>query len=482
MSKSDIKKHSRRAFLKSAGTLGAGSVVAASTVLSSSASASTNMQGTGKTPYDYDVIVVGGGFAGITAARDTQKSGLKTLVLEARNRLGGRTFTSEFAGHKIELGGSLVHWLQPEVWAEIQRYGLEIFEIPLMAAERTFIKTADGKVIEAGEQDMIAILEAINEFMKDSLYVWNRPYDPDFTKEAIDKVDHLSVADRLDQMSLTPIQRAGLDSFFGILGAGETKEVSFNEMMRIWALSNWNYAGFAGAIGQYKLKNGTKELLDAMVDDGGFEFKLSTHVKRIESKKDHAIITLQDGQKITSAAVVSALPSNVIGTIEFAPSLNKGKQAIFNEGNSGSKGQMFNAEVKGDIGNVSGMALSCTKLPYFGVYKQTPEHTIVNGFITSEELDYMDDEAIQDALREFVPGIEVLSSVAYDWVNDPYSKGSYGSFKPNWIKKYASDVFKPEGRVNFAGTDFDKGWRGFISGAIGSGTKAAQATIKLIDL
>ncbi|MBU3071705.1 FAD-dependent oxidoreductase [Aestuariicella sp. G3-2] len=468
----------RRKLLKSAGSLSLGTVVGAGMVTSLTANACDNKQQ--KTNYDYDAIVVGGGFAGVTAARDLQKSGYKTLVLEARNRLGGRTFTSEFAGHKIELGGSLVHWLQPEVWTEIQRYGLELMEVPLMAADKTFIKTADGKVIEAQTDDMIGILEAFNEFMQESITSWNRPYDASYTKAAIDKRDHLSVADRLNEMKLNPIQRAGLDSFLGILAAGETKDASFNEMLRIWALSNWNYPSFAGAIGQYKIKEGTKALLDAIVKDGDFEVRMSTHVKRIESKKDHAVITLQDGTSITAGAVVSALPSNVIGDIEFIPALNKGKSAIFKERNSGTNGQMFNAEIKGDIGNVSGVAASTDQLPYFGVYKQTSEHTIVNGFLTNNKLDYMDDEAIQDALREFLPGVEVISSVAYDWVNDPYSQGAYGTYKPNWIKKYSDDVYKPEGRVHFAGTDFSKGWRGFISGAIGSGTIAAQATIKML--
>lgn len=468
----------RRKFLKSAGTLSLGTVVGASMVTSLSATASENKQQ--KTNYDYDAIVVGGGFSGVTAARDLQKSGYKTLVLEARNRLGGRTFTSEFAGHKIELGGSLVHWLQPEVWTEIQRYGLELMEVPLMAAEKTFIKTADGKVIEAQEDDMIGILEAINEFMQESITSWNRPYDSSYTKNAINNRDHLSVADRLNEMKLNPVQRAALDSFFGIMAAGEIKDASFNEMLRVWALSNWNYPGFAGAIGQYKIKEGTKALLDAIVEDGEFEVRMSTHVKRIESKKEHAVITLQDGTKITTGAVVSALPSNVIGDIEFIPPLNKGKTAIFKERNSGTNGLMFNAEVKGDIGNVSGMASSSSQLPYFGVFKQTSEHTIVNGFLTNNKLDYMDDEAIQEALREFLPGVEVLSSVAYDWVNDPYSQGAYGTYKPNWIKEYSDDIFAAEGRVKFAGTDFSTGWRGFISGAIGSGTKAAQSVIKMI--
>ena len=74
---------------------------------------------------DFDIIVVGGGFAGVTAARDCERNGYKTLLLEARDRLGGRTWTSEFEGEPIELGGTWIYNSQPFVWSEVIRYGLD---------------------------------------------------------------------------------------------------------------------------------------------------------------------------------------------------------------------------------------------------------------------------------------------------------------------------------------------------------------------
>ena len=74
----------------------------------------------------YDVIVVGAGFAGATAARECATRGLRTLVLEGRDRIGGRTWTKTFSdGEIVDVGGHFVHWFQPHVWAEITRYGLE---------------------------------------------------------------------------------------------------------------------------------------------------------------------------------------------------------------------------------------------------------------------------------------------------------------------------------------------------------------------
>ena len=113
-----MSKINRRDFIKKTAAVGA-----AATVL-------TGAQASGAAAGDkeYECIVIGGGFAGVTAAREAGRAGMRTLLLEARNRLGGRTFTSEFADHKVELGGAWVHWTQPHVWAEIMRYGLDVIE------------------------------------------------------------------------------------------------------------------------------------------------------------------------------------------------------------------------------------------------------------------------------------------------------------------------------------------------------------------
>ena len=72
-----------------------------------------------------DVVIVGGGFAGVTAARELTMRGRSAVLVEARDRLGGRTYTSDHGGHAMELGGTWVHPLQPKVGAEISRYGME---------------------------------------------------------------------------------------------------------------------------------------------------------------------------------------------------------------------------------------------------------------------------------------------------------------------------------------------------------------------
>lgn len=60
---------------------------------------------------EYDVVVIGAGFAGLIAARElSAKRDRSVLLLEARDRIGGRTWTANELGEEIEMGGTWVHW------------------------------------------------------------------------------------------------------------------------------------------------------------------------------------------------------------------------------------------------------------------------------------------------------------------------------------------------------------------------------------
>ena len=95
---------------------------------------------------DADVLVVGGGLAGLVAARDLTEAGRRVIVLEARDRLGGRTWTGTLPGTDVdvEFGGTWVHpESQPAVAAEIERYGL---------AMRTYREPAVGIFVTGGQR------------------------------------------------------------------------------------------------------------------------------------------------------------------------------------------------------------------------------------------------------------------------------------------------------------------------------------------
>ena len=105
----------------------------------------------------FDVIVIGAGYGGLTATRDLTTSGAKVLLLEARDRIGGRTFTSMIDGHKFEMGGTYIHWTQPNLWREIARYGMQTgldaaVDLSVGITAISLISPAESKVISQDEQ------------------------------------------------------------------------------------------------------------------------------------------------------------------------------------------------------------------------------------------------------------------------------------------------------------------------------------------
>jgi len=63
-----------------------------------------------------DVIVIGAGMAGLTAARALAEAGLKVLIIEAQDRIGGRIWTKHIGDEAIELGAEFIHGRPPELW------------------------------------------------------------------------------------------------------------------------------------------------------------------------------------------------------------------------------------------------------------------------------------------------------------------------------------------------------------------------------
>src|SRR6266446_3572985 len=84
-----------------------------------------------------EVVIIGAGVAGLTAARELSTAGARVLVLEARDRLGGRVMTHHAAEGPVELGAEFVHGAFPEILGVVQEAGLKLREVGGGTARRT---------------------------------------------------------------------------------------------------------------------------------------------------------------------------------------------------------------------------------------------------------------------------------------------------------------------------------------------------------
>ena len=427
---------------------------------------------------DYDVVVLGGGYAGVAAARDSMENGYRTLLLEARNRLGGRTFTTDFEGAAIELGGTWIHHTQPFVWAEKERYDLEIVETPGAVSDVTYI-VKDGKRRALTEADSFEILMAWQTYHGAARQIVPRAWDILHNREAALAADRLNAMQHLQSLELSELQRDYLRAYISLLANGHPETMSYLEVMR-WHLAGGGYLPtVSDSLGRFKLKEGTISLIDRMIEDGGPEVRMSTPVKGVEDRGELVVVTTARDEQISARAVICCLPMNTIGSVSFTPAL---PSAVLEAGEQRHAGAGFKLymKVKGDVGNLSTFALG-EPLDMVMTYKQAGDYTLLLAFGKDPaELDVYDDEAVAAALKVHVPEAELLSSMSYDWNNDPYAKGTWAVYRPGWMGQYSEQFQKDQGRILFGSGDHGEGWRGFIDGAIGGGIKAAQRAKELL--
>ena len=138
-------------------------------------------------------------------------------------------------------------------------------------------------------------------------------------------------------------------------------------------------------------------------------------------------------------------------------------------------------KVRGDLGNF--LALSARRpMNYAMTYKRGEDYTLVVAFANPDEgLDPYDELSLQEALRHYVPDVEVISVMHYDWNHDPYSLGTWATYRTGWYSRYYDQFQAQQGRVFFASGDHGEGWRGTIDGAIGAGAIAARKVAALLS-
>jgi monoamine oxidase len=251
----------------------------------------------------FDVAVVGGGLAGLTAARELGARGRRVVVLEARGRLGGRAWFSSFAGTEVEMGGGFVHQVQPFIWAELERYGLDVVENP--DPERIFQRRDQG-VEEGGPEAFDGLLTSIDRLCEEA-----RTLVPDAmsipTGEDALAADHLSLRQRLDRIDLPPAELDRLDALCSGLMSAPNDRAGFLPVVKSYALGDYDADMMLESNGRWTISRGTKALVDAMAADVVGEVRMETPVERILQTGSDVTITTAGGDVVAGAALVAVL-------------------------------------------------------------------------------------------------------------------------------------------------------------------------------
>jgi monoamine oxidase len=425
-----------------------------------------------------DVIVVGGGFAGVTAAREIALRGRSILLLEARDRLGGRTWSADWDGIPIEYGGAWVHWHQPHTWSEITRAGLgvELSEDAQRAHWWVGDERREGTI---AERDAI-VERGWNRFVDGVRDALPNPHDPLLALDELARFDRLTIAGRLDQLELDEEERAVLEAELESLAHGPLEDAGAVSVLRWHALSGYSLALTQYTGGRVTLADGTGALLDAIISAAPVEVQLQTPVAAVRLRGGRVEVETHAGALHEAAAAVVAVPLNVLGAIEFEPALSEGKQEAIALGQA-SRGIKIFLRVRGS--EVLDNAIRPGHpFGYLDTELLLGDGTQLQiGFgIDSEACDPGDFATVQRALDDILPGYELIAATAHNWLGDECARGTWAIHRPGWYTRHHAEMRRPEGHVLLAGSDLANGWAGFIDGAIESGLAAGVQAVAFV--
>ena len=424
-----------------------------------------------------DVIVIGGGFAGVTAAREAALRGRSVLLLEARDRLGGRTWTADWHGAPLEYGGAWVHWHQPHTWSELTRAGLaaSVSDHAQLAGWYVGGERRSGSL---EQRDSIA-RSGWDRFVDGVREALPAPHDPTRAIGALARFDRQTIAERLHELELSDEERAVLTAELESLAHAPLDQAGAVSVLRWHALSGYSLELTQFTGGRVTIVGGTRALLDAIASAAPIERRLGAPVAAITQRGGRVEVETRAGDTFTARAAVVAVPLNALGAIEFTPVLAEDKQRAIALGQA-SRGIKIFIRARGEplLQNSIRPGHPFGYLDTDWVNGDGSQQLIGFG-IDAERCDTGDLPAVQRELEAILPGYEVLDATAHDWLADELSRGTWAIHRRGWYEHHHAAMQRIDGRVVLAGSDIANGWAGFIDGAIESGLRAGARAAAL---
>jgi monoamine oxidase len=437
---------------------------------------------------DCDVVVVGAGLAGLTAARELSESGLEVRVLEARDRVGGRTLSQAVGEHPediLELGGQWLGPTQHEALSLAQDFGIATY--PTHATGKNLFEDGRGKLKRySGTIPMLPPHVMVDYGQADlRLKRLIKRVDPEapWAAEDAERLDEQSFATWIRRTAKTNTAREALTTAVRAVFSVEPADVSLLHVLFYAASAGgWDdLLDTEGGAQQDRLAGGTQQLSIRMAQELGDRVMLSAPVRSIRTEREGVIVG-----DVRARRVIVAVPPTLAGRIEYDPPLPGLRDQLTQRMPMGTviKCIAVYDEPFWREDGLSGQAISLPG-PAQVVFDNTPPNgsSALLAFLEgrdARELARVPDAERRDAvLRTFqrLFGRRAAHPVQYlekDWSAEPYSRGCYaGVLGPGAWTAFGRVLREPVGRIHWAGTETATRWMGYLDGAIQSGKRAA---------
>ncbi len=437
---------------------------------------------------DADVIVVGAGVAGLKAAQELVAAGRSVIVLEAKDRVGGRLKHAEVAGRAVDVGGQWVGAGHDVLRGEARRLGIETYQ--QYETGQTVLQLL-GKVVRfTGNVPKMPFLSLLELLLLQRR--WDRemktvPAEAPWTAPRAREWDGMTLESWIVQNIRTEAAREFARLVPRGAWAAEARQVSylwFLDALRSGTGLNYLMAVKGGGL-DAKFKGGMHQIARRMAEGLGERVIVNAPVTKIIQNADGAKVMTEKGE-FTARFVIVAAPPGPIARIRFDPPLPASRDGLHQRMPMGAIIKVVVAykspfwRAKGFSGQVAtdddtlGIVMddvaegSAPMLLCFIEGRHALE-------MSAAGKDAREAKVVASLVKFFGP--EAADYIAYednDWLLEPYTHGYVGSMPPGVMTRFGHALREPCGRIHWAGTETATEWAGYIEGGLRSGVRAAH--------
>jgi monoamine oxidase len=447
-----------------------------------------------------DVVVVGAGLAGLSAARRLRRHGKSVAVLEARDRVGGRTLNHRVGrGEVVEIGGQWVGPTQNRVLKLIKDLGLKTFKT-YIKGENVYYRqenapglrrqTYTGTIPPANPASLVELAKALNSLDTMAQDVpleapWKAGRAVEWDGQTFEtwKRDNTTIDETRDLIDL------GIEAVF----AAEPRDLSLlHVLFYIHAAGSFeNLINTSGGAQESRVVGGSQKISIELAKRLGHRVVLKAPVRQIHHHRRGVEVHTRHGAWEAKRAIV-AVPPTLAGRIRYQPHLPARRDQLTQRVPMGSviKCMAVYDQPFWRADGLSGMATSDT-----GAVKVTFDNSppsgkpgVMLGFIEGQaarDLTHKSKRHRRAAVLEsletyFGPKARTQVRDYFDksWAEEAWTRGCYVGYYPTGVLVgYRDAIWRPVGPVHWAGTETATEWNGYMDGAVQSGERAADEVL-----
>ena len=448
-----------------------------------------------------DVVIIGAGPSGLSAARKLKAAGLSVAVLEARGRVGGRTWTDTIDGAMLEIGGQ---WISPDqtvLESLVEELGLETFE-RYRTGESVYIgadgtrRTYTGDMFPVGEQTEKEMLRLIG--ILDTLAAETDPAAP-WKHPQARELDTISFAHWLREQSSDEeaCNNIGLFVAGGMLTKPAHAFSTLQAVLMAASAGSFSHLVDEDFILDRRVAGGMQQVSERMAAELGDDVVLNSPVRFLrwpgeDGTAHDGVTAVSDSVTVHARFAVMAVPPNLYSRVSFDPPLPRRQHQMHQHQSLGlviKVHAVYATPFWRDKG-LSGTCFGAGELVQ-EVYDNTnhgdPRGTLV-GFVSDEKADAMfklsaEDrrQAILGSIAAFL-GEEALTPEVYyesDWGSEEWTRGAYAaSYDLGGLHRYGPDQLAPVGPIYWSCSDLAAEGYQHVDGAVRMGLLTADRILE----